>query len=175
MVNLAAFFEPHLKLRLHIAETVLIIIALILTGIYISMISFVTRSDIMIIPFSVKSLIIIGYQLLSQHTTRYRKWESLKANMILNFIEPVFWFVVIILKGMGMSRSCTGGSCGVSVAVMLVALVIFALATLMAGISYLDYKHFKRMGVPRGSPPGFAQEQQHQPSAHNYGYSQGQK
>lgn len=39
----------------------------------------------------------------------------------------------------------------------------------------LDYKHFKRMGVPRGSPPGFAQEQQHQPSAHNYGYSQGQK
>lgn len=149
MVNVAAFFEPHLKLRLHIAETVLIIIALILTGIYISMISFITRSDIMIIPFvsfhpplycidsnnmltrssllllqSVKSLIIIGYQLLSQHTTRYRKWESLKANMILNFIEPVFWFVVIILKGMGMSRSCTGGSCGVSVAVMLVALVI---------------------------------------------------
>ncbi|PNH40381.1 hypothetical protein VD0004_g6590 [Verticillium dahliae] len=200
MVNVAAFFEPHLKLRLHIAETVLIIIALILTGIYISMISFVTRSDIMIIPFvsfhpplyciesnnmltrpsllllqSVKSLIIIGYQLLSQHTTRYRKWESLKANMILNFIEPVFWFVVIILKGMGMSRSCTGGSCGVSVAVMLVALVIFALAILMAGISYLDYKHFKRTGVPRGSPLGFAQEQQHQPSAHNYGYSQGQK
>ncbi|KAL9947746.1 hypothetical protein D7B24_002452 [Verticillium nonalfalfae] len=175
MVNVAAFFEPHLKLRLHVAETVLIIIALILTGIYISMISFLTRSEIMIIPFSVKSLIIIGYQLLSQHTTRYRKWESLKANMILNFIEPVFWLVVIILKGMGMSRSCTGGSCGVSVAVMLVALVIFALTILVAGISYLDHKHFKRTGVPRGSPSGFAQEQQHQPSAHNYGYGQGQK
>ncbi|KAM0275037.1 hypothetical protein ACHAQH_007644 [Verticillium albo-atrum] len=175
MVNLIPFSEPHLKLRLHIVEVVLIVIALILTGIYISMVSFITRSEIMIIPFSIKSLIIIGYQLLSQHTTRYRKWESLKANMILNFIEPVFWFVVIILKFMGMSRSCTGGSCGVNVVLTLVATAILVLTIQVAAISFLDRKHFKRTGVPRGSPAGFAHEQQQPPSVYNNGYGHGQK
>ncbi|KAM0323191.1 hypothetical protein ACHAQA_009041 [Verticillium albo-atrum] len=168
MVNITPFLETHLKLRLHIIEIVLIVIALILTGVYISMIPFITRSEIMIIPFSIKSLIIIAYQLLTQHTARYSKWASLKANMILNFIEPVFWFVVIILKFMGISRTCTGGSCGVNVVLTLVAIAILILTIQVAAISFLDRRHFKQYGVPRGTPAGFAQEQQ-QPSAYSYG------
>lgn len=72
----------------------------------------------------VKSIIIIGYQLLSEHTARFSRWRSLKANAVLNCIEVVFWLAAIIVKFMGISRTCTGNSCAVNVIILLVALSI---------------------------------------------------
>lgn len=72
----------------------------------------------------VKSIIIIGYQLLSEHTARFSRWRSLKANAILNCIEVVFWLAAIIVKFMGVSRTCKGNSCAVNVITILVALSI---------------------------------------------------
>lgn len=69
-------------------------------------------------------MIIIAYQLLTQHTSRFAKWESLKANFILNCIEPIFWLTLIILKFMGISRFCGGSSCAVAWISTLVVMVI---------------------------------------------------
>lgn len=73
---------------------------------------------------AVKTLVFITYQLLSEHTERFAKWKSLKANLILNSIEPVFWLTLVILKFMGISRFCSGGGCAVTWIITLVAITI---------------------------------------------------
>jgi hypothetical protein len=72
----------------------------------------------------VKSIIIIGYQLLSEHTVRFARWKSLKANAILNCIEPVFWLAALVLKFMGIATGCSGSSCAVNAVITTVVIVI---------------------------------------------------
>ncbi|KAK4236150.1 sterol uptake control protein 2 [Achaetomium macrosporum] len=88
---------------------------------------FVIRPDIMGIVYSVKSIIIIAYQLLTEHTRRFARWKSLKANFILNCIEPVFWLTLIVLKFMGISSLCSGSSCAVAWISMLLVMVMFTI------------------------------------------------
>jgi hypothetical protein len=163
------FLEPVWKFRSHCIEIVLITIAIILTGVCIGLAPFVGRGDIMVIAIvslvhlpqkkhplmtskGVKSILFIAYQIVTERSTRYRKWASLKANVVLNSIEIPFWLVVIILKFMGVSTFCSGSSCGVSVIIGLVAIVIFVIVLQVAAISWIDWLHFKRNGVERGAP-----------------------
>ena len=73
---------------------------------------------------AVKSIIIIVYQLLTEQMARFSRWRSFKANVILNCLEIVFWLAAIIVKFMGISRRCTGGSCAVNWITVLVAIAI---------------------------------------------------
>lgn len=66
-------------------------------------------------------MIVIFYQLLTQHISRFRRWESALANMILNILEVLFWFVIIILKIQGAQKFCEGTACSLSVGVIVVA------------------------------------------------------
>lgn len=141
--RVTALLDPKWKLREHIIVLSLAILVIILTGVYIGVSPFVRRADIMAIPFvsctpldciqslqipnhpqSVKTLAIVSYQLLSEHTQRFAKWRSLKANLVLNCIEPVFWLTLVILKFMGTAAFCSEGSCAVSWLIALVAMVI---------------------------------------------------
>jgi hypothetical protein len=61
---------------------------------------------------------------LSQHVSRFRRWESLTANTILNFLEVVFWLTVIILKIQGMQQICLPIGCDLSKAVTAFAFLI---------------------------------------------------
>jgi hypothetical protein len=72
----------------------------------------------------VKSIIFIGYQLLAEHTTRFARWKSLKANAILNCIEIVFWLAAIVLIFMGITTSCFGSSCAVNWIITVTAIAI---------------------------------------------------
>lgn len=72
----------------------------------------------------IKTFIVITYQLLTSHVERYKRWASLKAYSILNFMEILFWFVVIIITFMGISRLCQGASCGLSWIIVLLATVM---------------------------------------------------
>lgn len=164
----SSIFDPKWKLRGHIIVFLLAILVIILTGVYINLAAFITRAEIMAIPFvstatgthphtaerdkncSVCSVCSIcaawnwlyltlstpppsaGRQvyhccLLSASHRTYlsiQKWKSLKANFILNCIEPVFWLTLIILKVMGISRSCSGPSCAVTWVIMVIAVAI---------------------------------------------------
>ncbi|GAB1310099.1 Sterol uptake control protein 2 [Madurella fahalii] len=132
-------FNPKWKLWEHIIVFSLAILVIVLTGVYINMVPFITRSEIMAIPFAVKSIIIITYQLLTEHTRRFAKWQSKKANFILNSIEPVFWITLVILKFMGISASCSRDGCSVNWVIALFALFIFILSIHIAIISFVEY------------------------------------
>lgn len=60
---------------------------------------------------SAKSLVIVTYQVCTDHISGLRKWRSLKANMILNIIETVFWIAAIVMTIMRMVKSCDGLGC----------------------------------------------------------------
>lgn len=67
---------------------------------------------------------IITYEVLTERNTRFHKWASTKANMILNCIEPIFWLTAFVLSAMGISTRCEGASCGIGVLLMLITLVL---------------------------------------------------
>lgn len=67
----------------------------------------------------IKSLIVITYQLLTEHRGRFRKWASTKANAILNSVEVVFWLAVLVVTGMGV-----GGASGAAAALGALTLIL---------------------------------------------------
>jgi hypothetical protein len=69
-----------------------------------------------------KSLIIIGYQLISEHVRSCQKWHSYKANAILNSLEIVFWAAVCFLTIQANIQSCLGNACIMSWIVMGIAI-----------------------------------------------------
>ncbi|OGE55667.1 hypothetical protein PENARI_c004G04521 [Penicillium arizonense] len=78
-----------------------------------------------------KSLVIILYQLLTGHVSRFQRWASLKAYLILNSLEIVFWGAVVFL--------------------VLQANLQVALSVYMTVNSYLDYRYYKTNGQHRDS------------------------
>ena len=72
-----------------------------------------------------KSVLVITYQLLSEHHHKFQKWASLKANAILNCFEFVFWFAAFIMMCMGNSAGCSGGSCALSPILAVLGLILW--------------------------------------------------
>lgn len=62
---------------------------------------------------------MITYQVLTEHTLRFRKWASTKANAILNCLEVVFWLAVLVVTG-----GTVGGASGAAAALSALVLVI---------------------------------------------------
>lgn len=71
----------------------------------------------------IKSLIVIAYQLLTEHTLRFRKWASTKANAILNCLEVVFWLAVLVVTG-GTLSGTSGAAAALSALVLIIAIVL---------------------------------------------------
>lgn len=86
------------------------------------------REQLTVSPFlllqSVKSLVILSYEVLTERVQKLRRWGSLKAYSILNCIEFVFWVAATAITGMGLTRRCAGTSCGLGVVIMLVTITL---------------------------------------------------
>lgn len=82
-------------------------------------------------------MIVIAYQYLTEHVSRFHKWASLKAYAILNTLEIIFWFMVIVLTFWGISMVCIGVSCALG---WLVALMAFLMTygRLPSSLVYFD-------------------------------------
>ncbi|KAH6892631.1 hypothetical protein B0T10DRAFT_458339 [Thelonectria olida] len=108
------WFNPKFKFRVHIGQFVLVavIVALAVAKIvtrpsYMPM----NRMDIVGITMGMKTVIVLSYQLLTEHVSGLRKWGSLRAYAILNSLEVVFWAAVIGVTFYGISMICVGISC----------------------------------------------------------------
>jgi hypothetical protein len=53
-----------------------------------------------------KSVIIIGYQLLTEHARKFARFYSRKANLILNTLEIAFWGTVVYFSQMVTTKMC---------------------------------------------------------------------
>lgn len=68
-------------------------------------------------------MIIITYQILTEHHTRFRKWASTKANAILNNLEVVFWLAALVITGLGIGRA-SGAAAALSALVLIIAIAL---------------------------------------------------
>lgn len=71
-----------------------------------------------------KSLIIVAYELLTEHCRALRRWQSYKAYWILNALEVVFWGAVATIIMQANFSHCAGVGCKLSWAVVAVSMVI---------------------------------------------------
>lgn len=67
---------------------------------------------------------VLTYQLTTTHFAKLRRWQSLKAYQILNTMEILFWFVVVIITFMGISQYCQNAYCGLSWLIVLIAVIL---------------------------------------------------
>lgn len=68
-------------------------------------------------------MVIIFYQILTEHVARFRRWRSLKAYAILNALEIVFWAAVVFLTVQANVQICVGVGCILSWIACVVAVI----------------------------------------------------
>ncbi|KAK7742418.1 hypothetical protein SLS62_010726 [Diatrype stigma] len=111
----AACFDSRFKFAVHVNQCVLVIIGIILAIVALTIPGgTMTRALTMALGMGAKSLVILAYQLVTEHSARFAKWGSLKANAILNSMEIVFWSAVFYLTIASNQRYCVGAPCIVS-------------------------------------------------------------
>lgn len=59
-------------------------------------------------------MVFLAYQILSQHTQAFRRWASLKAYVIINGMEIVFWAAVVFLTIQAAIQKCVAPTCFLS-------------------------------------------------------------
>ncbi|EYB21881.1 hypothetical protein FG05_11538 [Fusarium graminearum] len=146
------FFTLRNKLPLQIVQVILIIAVISLSGARLLLPNRPPgRSTTMGLGMGAKSLIIISYEILSEHVSGLRRWRSLKAYFILNAMEVVFWAAVAFMMIRGNSSVCIGTSCALGWVVFVLAGILSPLAKYLAVVCYLDWRFEKKHGVHRGS------------------------
>lgn len=121
-----AFFTTRGKLIVHIIQIILIHVAIGLSAPRIFTKNQPrTRANTIALGMGAKSLMIIGYQLLTEHVRRLKRWHSYKANAILNCLEIVFWAAVAFLVIQANTKICVGVWCTLSWIVVVVAVVLW--------------------------------------------------
>jgi hypothetical protein len=150
MISSILSFDESWKYRVHIAQICLIVLAIVLSigrvtirnppatranTVAITMVRSSIRSQIRpmhMMPLrailttptqGIKSLIVIAYQMLTEHRARFHKWASTKANAILNSVEVVFWLAVLVVTGMGIGRA-NGAASALSALTLILAIVL---------------------------------------------------
>ncbi|KAL6404541.1 hypothetical protein AUP68_13934 [Ilyonectria robusta] len=147
-------FDPEWKTRVHIGQILLVVLVIGLTGARVATKPAgvpTSRSDTIGITMAVKTIIVLLYQLLTEKADRFKKWGSLKAYAILNTLEIVFWFVVIIVTFMGVSTFCQGANCAFAWLVALNGFLLMFTSFWAAVISWKNHNYFKSTGVVRGA------------------------
>lgn len=81
-------------------------------------------------------MIIILYQVLSQHTRYFRKWMSFKANLILNSLETVFWGAVAFMTLQANTQSCQGVTCALGWVILVLGIIMWLVPSLLSTMDF---------------------------------------
>ncbi|KNG81525.1 hypothetical protein ANOM_010531 [Aspergillus nomiae NRRL 13137] len=102
-----------------------------------------TRASTIGLGMSAKSLVIILYQLLTEHVAALRKWGSLKAYTMLNALEVVFWAAVTVLTIQANVQMCVAPGCILGWGVAITSINLSVLAIYATVLTYRDWKQCK--------------------------------
>ncbi|KAF4957114.1 hypothetical protein FGADI_3333 [Fusarium gaditjirri] len=120
--KIGLFFTIRNKLPLQIVIVTLIITVITISGVRLILPNRPPgRSTTMGLGMGAKSLIILTYETLTEHSIRFHRWSSLKAYFILNAMEVVFWAAVAFMMIRGNSQLCVGTSCALGWVVFMLA------------------------------------------------------
>ncbi|KAH8894342.1 hypothetical protein GQ53DRAFT_621445, partial [Thozetella sp. PMI_491] len=146
-------FDTKFSTPVHILQLVLAIVVLGIAGARLVINGGPrSRADTMALGMGAKSVVIILYQLLTEHVRALHRWFSYMACAILNAMEIVFWAAVayLVISANAGPLGCSGLTCTLSWVIVVLAIVIAIVAAYAAIISYLDVRHYRQTGLPRG-------------------------
>lgn len=124
-MSLQSFLSPRYKLSIHIVQIILVTIAIGLSVPRLFMKGQPrTRANTIALGMGAKSLIFIAYQILTEHVAYFHRWASLKANLIINALEQVFWGAVVFLVIQANISRCVGIGCTLSWVVVGLSIVL---------------------------------------------------
>ncbi|KAH8721653.1 hypothetical protein BGZ61DRAFT_586457 [Ilyonectria robusta] len=151
---MTAFFDTRYKFPVQLLQLFLVHVVLILS--VVRMFNRPagaprTRANTMSLGMSAKSLVILLYELLSEHVRAFKKWKSLKAYVILNGLENVFWGAVVFMLIQANIKFCQGINCTLSWVIVTLAIILNMLASYMTVVTWLDFRYFRATGHERGS------------------------
>lgn len=132
-ITMSGFFGTRHKLAVHLTQAAVVVVVLTLAGVRLftrpKNVPMV-RTDSMALAIvslrtcplcirtladhllqGVKSHVVIFYQILTEHYPKFRRWASLKANLILNSLEIVFWAAVAFMGIQANTQTCDGTRC----------------------------------------------------------------
>ncbi|KAF4338454.1 hypothetical protein FBEOM_7642 [Fusarium beomiforme] len=136
------FFEHGWRNKLFILQVVTITIAFILGIAKVATRPSnipMTRSDVMAITMSLKSYAFLAYEHIRQKVNRFKRFGSMKADVILNTLDIIFWIVVMGLAFNIATQVYAGANCAIGVLVGLVALVVASVNFWAAVIAWKDH------------------------------------
>ncbi|UPK95110.1 hypothetical protein LCI18_006045 [Fusarium solani-melongenae] len=139
-------FAPRFKLPVHIVCLIISLVVLVMGFVRLALRNRNgprTRSGSMALGMAAKSMILILYQVLSQHTKYFRKWMSFKANLILNCLEIVFWAAVAFMTMQANMASCTGVTCALGWVILVLGIIMCKLSFFVAGVSWFEFRDYK--------------------------------
>ncbi|KAF9869987.1 hypothetical protein CkaCkLH20_12596 [Colletotrichum karsti] len=151
----SGLFSTRLKFPIHMLQLFLVVAALSLSVARIFMPNKPRgRSGTMALGMSAKSLAIILYQVLTEHVSSLNRWASLKANLILNAMEIVFWAAVVYMGIQSQTQqTCIGTSCTIGWVVVVIGILLSMIAGYATIIAWIDFRYLKKNGVRRGAMP----------------------
>ncbi|KAF1955406.1 hypothetical protein CC80DRAFT_493288 [Byssothecium circinans] len=108
------------------------------------------RSNTISLSMGAKTLVILFYQLMTEHKKSWKRWGSLKANLILNVIECAAWGMVGGLTAQALTKICSGVSCLLGWVVVLIAVFLCGFSIFATYLSWLDLRARRRQrkGIP---------------------------
>ncbi|PSK40027.1 hypothetical protein B9Z65_7967 [Elsinoe australis] len=89
---------------------------------------------------SLKSLLILAYEIFTERKSSLRRFASKKASMVSNVLEPVFWltaFILTIISTQGPSNTVGRALGGI---IIVITLVSIPAAVALAVILWREYK-----------------------------------
>ncbi|QIW98134.1 hypothetical protein AMS68_003652 [Peltaster fructicola] len=142
------FLSHRTKLPIHIVQLFLIVCVI---GLSIPRLFMKgqprTRANTIALGMGAKSIIIISYQLLTEHVRRLQRWASLKAFVILNGLEIVFWAAVVFLVIQGNIQACIEVGCILSWIVVGLSILNTVLVIWVFAIVYMEFRESRRLPV----------------------------
>ncbi|KAJ4983850.1 hypothetical protein SVAN01_10654 [Stagonosporopsis vannaccii] len=147
-------FNSRFKLPLHIITGILVVIVIGLSVPRLFMKNQPrTRAGTIALGMGAKSLILLGYMLLTEHVQKLKRWHSYKANVIISCLEIVFWGAVAFLVFQGNLSRCEGVTCYLSWVVVGIAVVINHLEIYASAIAIREFRDYRktRNGMPLSS------------------------
>ncbi|KAL4772872.1 hypothetical protein BDW60DRAFT_206637 [Aspergillus nidulans var. acristatus] len=150
-LNIAAENIPRTKLKLHIIIGALVLVTFILTIARVADSGTPrARTNTWGIAVCVKSAVFMAYQVLTAHVDRLKRWANTKVNVVLNIIDTVFWFALIIISIMGTIGSRSVSSRALGAIIIILAIVLCPLAGFFSWVCIRERRHYKQYGVLPG-------------------------
>ncbi|KAJ6119865.1 hypothetical protein N7523_004145 [Penicillium sp. IBT 18751x] len=136
--------HPQIKARLHMIIGSLIALTFILIIARLSLKGTSTsRANTWGIAVCLKAAICLSYQVLTARVERFKRWASLKANMILDISDTIFWFALAIITSMAAAESHDTTSKSLGAIIILLASALCGHLGLLSMICTRDYRYYK--------------------------------